>query len=127
MTVTREAWIIPLLEALGHRLTFQRRAAEADGRSYPISHQATASEGAGLVPAQGDHTTQGDHKGPLPADDASGPPVHIVAFDQKLAEEHARLADLVGSTARLMQIEPQAPPDLRGVVVLLPVIPGQAR
>jgi len=80
-SATREAWIIPLLEALGYRLTFQRRAAEADGRSYAISHRATASVGAGVAPAQG------DRKGsPLPADDASGPPVHLVAFDQKLGE-----------------------------------------
>ena len=57
-TATREAWIIPLLETLGYRLTFQRRAAEVDGRSYAISHRA--------------------------GDDDMGPPVHIVAFDQKL-------------------------------------------
>src|SRR5450759_5680095 len=59
-TATREAWIIPLLETLGYRLTFQRRAVEADGRSYAISHRA--------------------------GDDEKGPPVHIVAFDQKLGE-----------------------------------------
>ena len=59
-TATREAWIIPLLETLGYRLTFQRRAAEVDGRSYAISHRA--------------------------GDDDMGPPVHIVAFDQKLGE-----------------------------------------
>jgi superfamily II DNA or RNA helicase len=41
----------------------------------------------------------------------------------RLAEEHGRLADLVGSTAKLMQIEPQAPPDLLGLVVLLPTVP----
>ena len=39
-SATREAWIIPLLEALGYRLTFQRRAAEVDGRTYAISHRA---------------------------------------------------------------------------------------
>jgi len=42
----------------------------------------------------------------------------------RLAEEHSRLADLVGSTAKLMQIEPQAPPDLLGLVVLLPMVPN---
>jgi hypothetical protein len=41
----------------------------------------------------------------------------------RLAEEHGRLADLVGSTAKLLQIEPQAPPDLLGLVVLLPIVP----
>jgi len=45
----------------------------------------------------------------------------------RLAQEYARLADLVGSNAKLLEIEPQAPPDLLGVVVLLPVIPGRAR
>ena len=44
----------------------------------------------------------------------------------RLAEEHGRLADLVGSSAKLMQIEPQSPPDLLGLVVLLPVITGKA-
>jgi len=39
-SATREAWVIPLLEALGYRLTFQRRAVEVDGRSYAISHRA---------------------------------------------------------------------------------------
>jgi len=41
----------------------------------------------------------------------------------RLAEEHGRLADMVDSGAKLMQIEPQAPPDLLGLVVLLPVVP----
>jgi len=59
-SATREAWIIPLLEALGYRLTFQRKAAEVDGRTYALSHRAG-----------------GDEK---------GTPVHIVAFDQKLGE-----------------------------------------
>jgi hypothetical protein len=44
----------------------------------------------------------------------------------RLAEEHGRLADLVGSGAKLMQIEPQSPPDLLGVVVLLPMISHRA-
>ena len=59
-SATREAWIIPLLEALGYRLTFQRKAAEVDGRTYALSHRA--------------------------GDDEQGTPVHIVAFDQKLGE-----------------------------------------
>lgn len=42
----------------------------------------------------------------------------------RLAQEHARLAGLVGSAAKPIQIEPQAPPDLLGLVLLLPVIPG---
>ena len=39
-SATREAWIIPLLEALGYRLTFQRRAVEADGRWPQLRHLA---------------------------------------------------------------------------------------
>ena len=42
----------------------------------------------------------------------------------RLAQEHGRLADLVGSGAKLMQIEPQSPPDLLGLVVLLPMVPN---
>jgi len=41
----------------------------ADGRSYAISHRATSPS-----PSQGEGQGEGD----------SGPPVHIVAFDQKL-------------------------------------------
>ncbi len=59
-SATRETWIIPLLEALGYRLTFQRKAAEIDGRTYALSHRA--------------------------GDEEKGTPVHIVAFDQKLGE-----------------------------------------
>ena len=44
----------------------------------------------------------------------------------RLTEEHGRLADMVGSGAKLMQIEPQSPPDLLGVVVLLPMISHRA-
>ena len=40
--------------------------------------------------------------------------------------EHIRLADMVGSGTKLLQIEPQSPPDLLGVVVLLPMISHRA-
>ena len=53
-------------------------------------------------------------------------PVMLSARAAGLAKEHARLADLVGSAAQLLEIEPQAPPDLLGLVVLLPAIPGGA-
>ena len=59
-TVTREQWVLPLLESLGYTLTFQRAAAEVDGRSYAISHRVGEAEQA--------------------------PPVHIVAFDQALGD-----------------------------------------
>lgn len=57
-TITREQWVIPLLEALGYAITYQRRAAEVDGRTYAISHRAGQDEDA--------------------------PPVHIVAVEQPL-------------------------------------------
>jgi len=56
-TITREQWVIPLLEALGYPLIFQRRATQVDGRTYAISHRAGG-------------------------DDA--PPVHIVGYDLEL-------------------------------------------
>jgi hypothetical protein len=57
-TLTREAWMIPLLERLDYRLTFQRTAAQAGGESYALSHRA--------------------------GDSPDAPPVHIVALDQSL-------------------------------------------
>lgn len=59
-TITREQWLLPLLDALGYSLTFQRSAVELDGRSYLISHRAGVDETA--------------------------PPVHIVAYDQTLGD-----------------------------------------
>ena len=67
-TATREAWVIPLLEALGYSLTFQRRALVADGRNFAISHRVARAR----QKAEGSEET--------------GTPVHIVAFDQKLGE-----------------------------------------
>jgi hypothetical protein len=60
VTLTREAWAIPLFERLGYTLRFQRAAAQIGGQSYPISHRIGEAENA--------------------------MPVHIVAFDQKLGE-----------------------------------------
>ena len=57
-TLTRESWVIPLLEILGYELTYQPRAAVVDGNTYAISHR--------------------------PGDDSDAPPVHIVAVDQRL-------------------------------------------
>lgn len=64
-TMTREQWIIPLLEALGYTLTYQRRASEVDGRSYAISHRAV----------QGDDDEIEIYS-----------PVHIMPIDQKLGD-----------------------------------------
>jgi type I restriction-modification system DNA methylase subunit len=58
-TITREQWMIPLLDALGYAPEYQRQAAQLeDGRSYALSHRADAGEDA--------------------------PPLHIVACDQEL-------------------------------------------
>lgn len=77
-TATREAWVIPLLEALGYSLTYQRKALSADGRSFNISHCAGTRREGGAGTKRGAAST-GDG-------DESGPPVHIVAVDQKLGE-----------------------------------------
>lgn len=81
-TITREQWVLPLLEALGYTLSYQRRAAEIDGRSYTISHRA--------------------------GEDETAPPVHIVAYDQDLGDRppsgrgqlspHALLQDYLNRT-----------------------------
>ena len=58
-TITREQWVLPLLEAIGYKdLTYQQAAASVDGRTYAISHRT------------------GDSEEDLP--------VHIVAIDQDL-------------------------------------------
>ena len=50
-SLTREQWIIPLLEALGYEVTFIRSAEVVDGNTYAISHRANQ--------------------------DGDGPPIHI--------------------------------------------------
>jgi hypothetical protein len=57
-TITRETWVLPLLEELGYTLTFQRAAAAAGGGTFMISHRLGA--------------------------DSDAAPVHIVASDQQL-------------------------------------------
>jgi hypothetical protein len=58
-TITRETWVIPLLQdALGYTLVFQRAATIAGGISYAISHRL--------------------------AGDTAAPPIHIVSFEQEL-------------------------------------------
>ena len=57
-TLTRDFWIIPLLEGLGFKLEYQRRAATVEGDTFAISHRA--------------------------GDDPDAPPVHLVALDQPL-------------------------------------------
>ena len=57
-TITRETWVLPLLEELGFTLAFQRAAAAAGGSTFAISHRLGA--------------------------DPAAPPVHIVSSDQQL-------------------------------------------
>ena len=59
-TITRESWIVPLLETLNYKLTFRRALAIGDANSFLISHTA--------------------------GDDAGAPPVNIVSFDDSLDE-----------------------------------------
>jgi hypothetical protein len=84
-TITREQWVIPLLETLGYDLIFQRKAPEVDGRIYAISHTAGEENGA--------------------------PPIHVVAFDQDLDKRppagrgtmspHALVQDFLNRTEEL--------------------------
>ena len=60
VTLTREAWVIPLLERLGYTLQFQRAAAQVGGQTYPLSHRVSEAEAA--------------------------TPVHIVGWDQPLGQ-----------------------------------------
>ena len=86
-TITREQWVIPLLETLGYKLTYQRRAEQIEGRTYPISHRA--------------------------GEDETAPPVHIVSCEQELGEKptlgrqispHALLQDYLNRTEHLWGI-----------------------
>jgi hypothetical protein len=60
-TITRESWVVPLLEALGYELAFRRTLTIGDGTtSFVISHTAGEEPGA--------------------------PPINIVSFDDSLDE-----------------------------------------
>ena len=57
-TITRETWVLPLLEEFGFALAFQRAAAAAGGSTFMLSHRLGA--------------------------DPTAPPVHIVSCEQRL-------------------------------------------
>jgi hypothetical protein len=42
-SLTRDRFVIPLLELLGYQPTYQREAIEVDGRRYHLSHRAEPS------------------------------------------------------------------------------------
>lgn len=65
-SLTRTAWIEPLLSLLGYQLRFARQATRIGGVTYPISHRA--------VPAPDWPDARLDE----------APPVHIVSFRQEL-------------------------------------------
>src|SRR6516162_9138743 len=53
-TLTRERWVTRLFnDLLGYGLTFQAAGAVVDGRTYPISHRAEASEESPPVDIEG--------------------------------------------------------------------------
>jgi hypothetical protein len=60
VSLTREAWVIPLLERLDYALRFQRAGAQIDDQRYPLSHWTGEGE--------------------------SATPVHIVAWNQPLGQ-----------------------------------------
>jgi len=45
-SVTRDQWAIPLLSLLGYELVYSPRAAEAEGKTYALSHRAGTGENA---------------------------------------------------------------------------------
>jgi hypothetical protein len=84
-TITRETWMLPLLEQFGYDLRFQRAALQAGGNAYPISHRRGGDENAS--------------------------PVHIVASDQELDKRgeakqspHAMVQDYLNRTDALWGI-----------------------
>jgi hypothetical protein len=72
-TITRETWVLPLLEELGFTLAFQRAAATAGGGTFMISHRLGA--------------------------DPDAPPVHIVSSELELD----RRGDAARSSHALVQ------------------------
>jgi hypothetical protein len=84
-TITRETWILPLLEELGFSLVFQRPAPVIVGTMFAISHRLGA--------------------------DPSAPPVHIVSCEQELDRKgreqrspHALLQDYLNRSDALWGI-----------------------
>ena len=62
-SLTREQWVIPILELLGYQPVYQQKAAVVDGQTYAISHRAEGGE--------------------------EKPPVHIIGCRQSLEQKPA--------------------------------------
>jgi hypothetical protein len=48
-SLTRERFVIPLLELLDYKPTYQREAVEVDGKRFPLSHRADPSDEAPFI------------------------------------------------------------------------------
>ena len=73
-SLTREQWVIPILELLGYQPVYQQKAAVVDGQTYAISHRAEQScRGV-----------------PWNVSDEEKPPVHIIGCRQSLEQKPAR-------------------------------------
>lgn len=118
-TITREQWVIPLLEALGYSLHFQRRGSTVDGVTYPISHRAAPPSNSpqswGEDSARQAASSTNQQASPQDGGSEGGMeeflPVHIVAYEQKLGDRppagrgamspHALVQDYLNRTEHL--------------------------
>src|SRR5690606_23298098 len=55
-SLTRERWVLPLLEILGYQLSYNQSAYLVEGRTYAISHRAGEADDAPPVHIEGIHT-----------------------------------------------------------------------
>jgi hypothetical protein len=94
-TVTRERWVLPLLETLGYKLTFIPAAATVAGRTYAISHRAGEGESAPPVHIEGFRRTL-DQRGP-----AGRPRLSPHALVQEYLNSTEQLWGLVTNGERL--------------------------
>jgi len=56
-SVTRQRWVLPLLDVLGYQLAFNQGAYQIEGRSYAISHRAGQHDDAPPIHVEGIRTS----------------------------------------------------------------------
>src|SRR6266545_7304857 len=56
-TITRQRWVLPLLDVLGYQLAFNASAYQVEGRTYAISHRAGQYDDAPPVHVEGIRTS----------------------------------------------------------------------
>lgn len=56
-SVTRQRWVLPLLDVLGYQVTFNPSAHSVEGRSFAISHRADVQDDAPPVHVEGFRTS----------------------------------------------------------------------